>query len=149
MTGTPAPLSVLVLCTGNSARSQMAEALLRRAGRGAIVVASAGTVPAGVHPLTVQVLAEVGIDWTSARSKAITEFLDQPFDVVVTVCDRAREACPFFPGAREQLHHGFDDPAAIPGSDAERLDAFRRVRDEIEGWARTFAAQRVGAQVGA
>ena len=93
----------------------------------AFEVASAGTEPKGVNPLTVRVLAEVGIDITSARSKSVTEFLDQRFDYVITVCDQAREGCPVFPGAHQSLHWGFDDPAAADGDEAGRLEVFRRV----------------------
>jgi arsenate reductase len=122
---------VLFVCTGNSARSQMAEAILRSRGGAAFDVASAGTEPKGVNPLTVRVLAEVGIDISGARSKSVVEFLDQPFDYVVTVCDQARESCPVLPGAHESIHWGFDDPAAAEGSEAERMAVFRRVLNEI------------------
>jgi arsenate reductase len=131
MTADGAPIRVLFVCTGNSARSQMAEAILRSRGGPAFDVASAGTEPKGVNPLTVRVLAEVGIDISSARSKSVVEFLDRPFDYVITVCDQARESCPVFPGAHESIHWGFDDPAAAEGSEAERLAVFRRVLNEI------------------
>lgn len=124
-------IRLLFLCTANSARSQMAEALLRRRAGDAFDVASAGVVAAGVHPFTVSVLAEVGIDWTAAESTPLSAILDRAFDVVVTVCDEAREACPVFPGARRMVHWSFEDPAAAVGSDRQRLAAFRRVRDEI------------------
>ncbi len=124
--------SVLFLCTGNSARSQMAEALLRRRWGPDVEVVSAGTRPTAVNPHTVRVLAEVGIDWSAARSKPLTAFVGRSFDLVVTVCDAAREACPVFPGARRQLHWSFEDPAAAVGSEAERLAVFRRIRDEID-----------------
>ncbi len=126
-----APIRVLFVCTGNSARSQMAEAVLRRRGGAAFDVVSAGTEPKGVNPLTVRVLAEVGIDIAGARSKSVQEFLGQPFDYVITVCDQARESCPVFPGVHESLHWGFDDPAAATGTEAQRLAAFRRVLGEI------------------
>lgn len=135
------PVSVLFVCTGNSARSQMAEALLGQLGGGRFEAASAGTHPKEVHPLTVRVLAEVGIDWSAAGSKSVEEFLGRPFDRVVTVCDQARESCPVFPGARATLHWSLEDPAAAPGSEEERLAVFRGVRDEI--------AERVRALVGA
>ena len=118
-------IRVLFVCTGNSARSVMAEALLRTRGGTAFEVNSAGTEPKGVNPLTVRVLAEAGIDASFARSKSVSEFLDQPFDYVVTVCDQARQACPVFPGGRERLHWDFEDPAAVQGSDDERIAAFR------------------------
>jgi arsenate reductase len=131
MTGTAAPIRVLFVCTGNSARSQFAEALLQRHGGADFAVFSAGTHPGGVNPLTVRALAEIGIDWSAARSKSVVEFLDQPFDYVITVCDQAREACPVFPGDHESIHWGFDDPAAAQGTEEERLAVFRRVLGEI------------------
>jgi arsenate reductase len=132
-------IRVLFVCTGNSARSQMAEALLRQIGRGAFETFSAGTDPRGVNPLTVRALANVGIDASAARSKSVTEFLGQSFDYVVTVCDRARESCPVFPGGAESLHWGFDDPAEATGTEAERLAVFERVLGEISARLRTFA----------
>jgi len=129
---------VLVVCTGNAARSQMAEALLAREG---VAAASAGTHPAGVHPLTVRVLAEVGIDWSGARSKSVLEMLDEPWDLVLTVCDHARETCPFVPGARRTVHEGFPDPAAATGSEDEQLAAFRAVRDAIAAAMTALAAE--------
>ena len=139
MTAAGAPIRVLFVCTGNSARSQMAEAILRHQGGPTFDVASAGTEPKGVNPLTVRILAEVGIDISDARSKSVTEFLGQEFDYVITVCDQARETCPVFPGARESIHWGFDDPAATQGSDAERLAVFRRVLNEISLRLKPFA----------
>jgi arsenate reductase len=109
----------------------MAEAILGRLGGLDFEVHSAGTHPGVVNPLTIRALSEIGIDWSDARSKSVREFLDQPFDDVITVCDQAREACPVFPGGRARLHWGFEDPAAAPGTDDERLAVFRRVRDEI------------------
>jgi arsenate reductase len=132
------PIRVLFVCTGNSARSQMAEAILRREGGGDFEVFSAGVSPRGVHPLTVRALSEIGIDINGARSKSTDEFLEQRFDYVVTVCDRARESCPFFPGAHEQLHWGFDDPAEAAGTEDQRLAVFRRVMLEIAGRLKTF-----------
>jgi arsenate reductase len=132
------PIRVIFICTGNSARSQIAEALLRRDGGGDFEVVSAGVEPHGVHPLTIRVLGEVGIDISGARSKPVSEYLGQPFDYVVTVCDRARESCPVFPGGAQTLHWGFDDPAEAEGSEAERLAVFRRVMAEISGRIRAF-----------
>ena len=132
------PIRVLFVCTGNSARSQMAEALLGREGGGAFEAFSAGTEAKGVNPLTVRALASIGIDWSRARSKSVTEYLDQPFDYVITVCDRARESCPVFPGGRTKLHWGFDDPAEAVGTEAQRLGVFERVRDEIDERLRYF-----------
>jgi arsenate reductase (thioredoxin) len=138
------------VCTGNSARSQMAEAILGRLGGPAFDVHSAGTHPGRVNPLTIRALSEVGIDWSKARAKSVGEYLDEPFDYVVTVCDQAREACPVFPGGRVRLHWGFDDPAAAPGTDDERLAVFRRVRDQISAQVAPFAegAREVGPQPG-
>jgi arsenate reductase (thioredoxin) len=141
-----APIRVIFVCTGNSARSQMAEALLRRDGGPAFEVVSAGVDPRGVNPLTIRALAEVGLDIAGARSKSVTEFLGQPFDYVVTVCDRARESCPVFPGGAATLHWGFDDPAEAAGTEAERLAVFRRVLTEIAGRIRTFVPLAIAAR---
>ncbi|AOS84207.1 protein tyrosine phosphatase [Chlorobaculum limnaeum] len=125
--------SILVLCTGNSCRSQMAEGFLRSFDP-ELEVFSAGTIPAGeVHPLAVQVMREAGIDISANRPKSVDEFLSRPFDYVVTVCDGANESCPMFSGeVKQRLHIGFDDPAGATGSSDEVLEVFRRVRDEIE-----------------
>lgn len=131
MTEAPAPIRVLFICTGNSARSQMAEALLGRLGGTDFDVHSAGTHPARVNPLTIRALSEIGIDWSGARSKSVVEYLDEPFDYVITVCDQAREACPVFPGEHTSIHWGFDDPAAAAGTDEDRLAVFRRILGEI------------------
>jgi arsenate reductase len=139
------PVRILVVCTGNAARSQLAEAFLARIP--GVAAASAGTHPAGVHPLTVRVLAEVGIDWTGARSKPITDMLDREWDLVLTVCDNAREVCPVVPGARRTAHEPFLDPAAAGGSDEERLAAFREVRDAIAARMATVAADVLAARV--
>jgi len=139
MTGLVPPIRVLFVCTGNSARSQFAEAILRRLGGPDFDVGSAGTHPGHVNPLTVRALAEIGIDWSGARSKSVTEFLDQSFDYVITVCDQAREACPVFPGEHESIHWGFDDPAAAEGTEEERLAVFRRVMGEISLRIKPFA----------
>ena len=125
------PIRVLFLCTGNSARSQMAEALLRSFGGADFEVHSAGDNPQGVHPLTVQVMRESGIDITHQRSKPLDQFRSQSFDYIITVCDRVRDRCPTFPGDNRRIHWGFADPAAVTGSDAERTAAFRRARNEI------------------
>ena len=118
---------VLILCTGNSARSQMAEGLLRTMGGGAIDVFSAGTKPGIVRPEAIAVMAERGIDISSHRSKHVDEFAGQTFDYVITVCDNAKETCPFFPGAPRRIHWGLPDPAGVEGDERARLDAFRRV----------------------
>jgi arsenate reductase len=134
---------VLFLCTGNSARSQMAEGLLREHGCDRFEVQSAGTHPAGLNPLAVEAMCQIGIDIGHQKSKSLEVFLNEPFDYVITVCDRAKESCPIFPGATRTLHWSFDDPAAVPGSEPERLATFRRVRDEILNRIRLFlAAQR-------
>jgi len=143
-TDTKASTTILVLCIGNSCRSQMAEAFLTRAGGGSVVVTSAGTHPSVVNPLTIEVLAERGFDWSMARSKPMTAFLDQPFDVVVTVCAEAAEACPVFPGGGHRVHAPFDDPATISGTRERRLAGYRRIRDEIEAWATEFVARELG-----
>ena len=132
------PIRVLFVCTGNSARSQMAEAILRREAGGDFEVFSAGVSPRGVHPLTVRALAEIGIDISGAQSKSTDQFINERFDFVVTVCDRARATCPFFPGAHQQLHWGFDDPAEATGTEAQQLAVFRRVMLEIAGRLKTF-----------
>lgn len=121
------PTRVLFVCTGNSARSLMAEALLRRHGGDRFEVHSAGTEPRGVNPLTMHVLAERGIDAAWARSKSVDEFRGQTFDYVITVCDQARQVCPVFPGVHHSLHWDYEDPAEATGTEEERLAVFRRV----------------------
>jgi arsenate reductase len=121
------PIRVLFVCTGNSARSIMAEALLRQQGGSAFEVHSAGTEPRGINPLTIRTLEGAGLDASWARSKSVTEFLGQPFDYVITVCDQARQSCPLFSGVHESLHWGYEDPAAAEGTEEERLEVFRRV----------------------
>jgi arsenate reductase len=128
---TDAPIRVIFVCTGNSARSQMAEAILREQGSGRFEVVSAGVDPRGVHPMTIAALAKAGIDISGARSKSVGEFLGQRFDYVITVCDRARASCPVFPGGSETLHWGLDDPVEVEGSEAERQAAFDRVLVEV------------------
>jgi arsenate reductase len=130
---------VLILCTGNSARSQMAEGLLRHDAGERFKVESAGTKPSFVRPEAIAAMDELGIDISGHRSKSVKEFDGQKFDYVITVCDSARESCPVFFGRAERLHHSFDDPAALDGSEEERLDLFRRVRDELRGYLREFS----------
>jgi arsenate reductase len=132
------PIRVLFVCTGNSARSQIAEALLKDFGASDFAVFSAGTEPKGVNPYTVRALGEIGIDWSGAQAKSVTEFVGQPFDYVITVCDRARQTCPVFPGQHNSLHWGLDDPAEVDGTDAEKLEAFRRTRTEVATRLRPF-----------
>lgn len=122
---------VLILCTGNSARSQMAEGLLRHDAGDRFEVFSAGTHPSFVRPEAITAMNELGIDISGHRSKGVDEFLGQPFDYVVTVCDKAKESCPIFPGDGVRMHHSFDDPAEASGGREERLKVFRRVRDEL------------------
>ena len=126
-----APIRVLFVCTGNSARSVMAEALLRHKGGPEFEVHSAGTEPRGINPMTLATLAQAGIDASWARSKSVTEYLGQRFDYVVTVCDQARQVCPVFPGVQESLHWGYEDPAEATGTEDERLAVFRRVFIQI------------------
>jgi arsenate reductase (thioredoxin) len=125
------PVRVLFICTHNSARSQMAEGLLRARGGDRFAAFSAGTEATEVRPLAIRAMDELGIDIRDQWSKTLAGYLAEPFDLVVTVCDSAREACPVFPGARRTEHWTFDDPSAATGSDEERLAVFRRVRDEI------------------
>lgn len=128
---------VLFLCTHNSARSQMAEGLLRALGGDAFEAHSAGVVATEVRPLAIRAMTERGIDISGQTSKALSAYDGEAFDAAVTVCDEAKEACPYFPGAVRQLHWSFDDPSAAVGSEDERLAVYRRVRDEIEARIRT------------
>ena len=142
--GAPPKRRVLFLCTGNSARSQMAEAWLRRSAGNAFAVESAGTEPRpAVHPLAVRVMVDAGVDLAGQRPKSLVPFVGQRFDFVITVCDRARDASPTFPGDPEQIHWSFEDPAAAEGTQAERSAVFRRIRDAIQHRVRFF----VNAQV--
>ena len=133
---------LLVLCTGNSARSQMGEGLFRHEGRGAYEVASAGTKPSHVRPEAIAVMKELGIDISGHRSKSVNEFEGQSFDYVVTVCDNARANCPVFPAGTDRIHWSFEDPAAVQGGEQELLAAFRRIRDEIHERVKTFFQDR-------
>ena len=142
-TGKP---TVLILCTGNSCRSQLAEGILRRAAGDYLNVQSAGSKPAGyVHPFAVQVMKEIGIDISQHRSKHLSEFLDTNVETVITVCGNADQACPVFPGQLNRHHWGFDDPAHAVGTDEEKLAVFRRVRDEIRRVFEAYAAGRLDA----
>lgn len=133
---------VLILCTGNSARSQMAEGLLRHDGSDKFEVESAGVSPSSVRPEAVEAMKEIGIDISAHRSKSAAEFVGQPFDFIITVCDNAKETCPFFPGDATRIHQSFEDPPAPGvGNKESRLEIFRRVRDEIREWMREFAVQ--------
>ncbi|MBL9143738.1 MAG: arsenate reductase ArsC [Verrucomicrobiaceae bacterium] len=137
-----APL-VLILCTGNSCRSHLAEGILRAAADGVVRVASAGSKPAGyVHPLAVAAMQEIGIDISAHHSKHLDEFLSQDVETVITVCGNADQVCPMFPGQVNRHHWGFDDPAHAEGSDEEKMAVFRRVRDEIRRVFEAYAAGR-------
>lgn len=135
---------ILVLCTGNSARSQMAEGLLRRALGERFEIHSAGSKPGRVRPEAIAVMGELGIDISGHRSKHLDEFLGTEFRYVITVCDHAAETCPAFPGVAERIHWSFEDPAAVEGDEPARLAAFRRIRDQIAERVRAFAAQPGG-----
>ncbi len=132
---------VLFLCTQNSCRSQMAEGFLRHFAGDQFEAASAGAEATRVNPVAIRVMKEAGIDISAHRSKDASEFLGQRFTYVIRVCDRARETCPIFPGAIQYLDWGLDDPARVEGTEAERLAAFRRVRDEIAERVREFLAR--------
>jgi len=136
-------MRVLILCTGNSARSQMAEGLLRHDGGPEYEVFSAGTQPSHVRPEAIQVMLEVGIDISGHRSKSVEEFAGQHFDYVITVCDNAKESCPIFPATTKRIHWSLEDPAAVKGSDEQRLAEFRRIRDQIRTHLRQFTQESV------
>ncbi len=134
---------VLILCTGNSCRSHLAEGILRAAAGDLIEVASAGSKPAGyVHPFAIRAMQEIGIDISQHTSKHMNEFLKRPVETVITVCGNADQACPMFPGQVNRYHWGFDDPAHATGSESENLSVFRRVRDEIRCVFEAYAAGR-------
>ena len=129
---------VLILCTGNSARSQMAEGLLRRQAGDRFDVVSAGTKPTLVRPEAITVMRELGIDISGSRSKHVDEFANKQFDYVLTVCDNAKEHCPIFSGHAIRVHRSFEDPAALEAPEGQRLAVFRRVRDEIGAYLKSF-----------
>jgi arsenate reductase (thioredoxin) len=132
---------VLILCTANSARSQMAEGLLREIGGEDLEIYSAGSKPSQVNPYAIQAMEQRGIDIRQHTSDSLTQYLDQAFDYVITVCDNAAETCPVFPGKAERIHWSFPDPAAITGDDARILQSFIDVRDGLETRLRAFVAQ--------
>jgi arsenate reductase len=135
--------AILILCTGNSCRSHLAEGILQKALGDGYDVQSAGSKPAGyVHPLAIRVMQEIGIDISGHRSKHLNEFLNQPVETVITVCGNADQACPIFPGQVNRYHWGFDDPANAIGTEEEKLKVFRRVRDEIKKVFEAYAAGR-------
>ena len=133
---------VLILCTGNSARSQMAEGLLRHLADDRFEVFSAGVLPTQVRPEAIKAMREIGIDISKHRSKSLTQFLRQPFDYVITVCDNANQECPVFSGNARRIHWSFDDPAKADGDEEARFGVFRRVRDEILQRLREFVGER-------
>jgi arsenate reductase len=135
---------VLILCTGNSARSQMAEGIFRHIAGDDFEVASAGVAPSHVRPEAIKVMGELGIDISGHRSKSVDDFLGQEFDYVITVCDNANEQCPVFPGKTERIHWSFEDPAAVQGDEPARLAVFRRVRDEIKSRLQDFIHRSIG-----
>src|SRR5207245_4114622 len=141
-------IRVLILCAGTSARSQMAEGLLHQMAGDRFEVASAGVAPTNVRPEAVAVMREIGLDISHHRSKSVDEFLTQEFDYVITVCDNANEQCPTFPGSTKRIHWSFEDPAAVVGDGATRLNIFRRVRDQIKArladFTKTSEERRVG-----
>lgn len=134
---------VLILCTGNSARSQMAEGILRHIAGDKYNVESAGTIASFVRPQAIAAMKEIDIDISGQRSKCLDEFLDRSFDYVITVCDNANQTCPVFPGNAERMHWSFDDPAEASGSDEEKLAVFRRIRDEIGDYLLEFVAGEI------
>ena len=141
--GTGDKKKVLFLCTANSGRSQMAEGLLRALYGDRFEPYSAGTEPGGVHPLAIEAMRDAGIDITSHYSKSTDEFKGTEFDYVVTVCDHAKEYCPFFPGAKNYIHQSFTDPSSVEGTKEEQAEVFTRVRDEIKDWLKeTFGKQK-------
>ena len=125
-------LKVLFLCTGNSCRSQMAEGWVNHLLSDSVKAYSAGTRPSVVNPRAVQVMQEVGVDISKQTSKSADDFLDKPIDLLITLCDHAKETCPFFPGVGRKVHKGFEDPADAVGTEQEILDVFRKVRDQIK-----------------
>ena len=147
MQSEPPKPTVLILCTGNSCRSQMAEGILRQAAGSLLNVQSAGSNPSGhVHPMAIQVMAEIGIDISANRSKSLNEFLGQKIETVITVCGNADQACPVFPGQINRHHWGFYDPGTFSGSDDEKLKLFRQTRDEIRRVFEAYAAGRKDRQ---
>ena len=137
------PFRMLAICTGNRARSQMAQGWLRRLAGTRVEVDSAGTEPKGVHPLAIRVMAEVGVDISGHTSDHVDKYVGEEYDLVVTVCDDARESCPVFPGAQRVLHRVFEDPDRPETSASELADVFRRVRDEIGEFCRTLVAKAI------
>ena len=138
------PFRALVICTGNRARSQMAHGWLRHLGGEHVAVASAGTKPNGVHPIAIRVMNEIGIDISNHTSDHVDLYLDDDYDLVLTVCDSAKESCPLFPGAKRSLHRPFEDPDYAEMSDSELTNVFRRIRDEIGDYSRELLDEVLG-----
>ncbi len=137
---------VLILCTGNSARSQMAEGLLKHITRNKYEVFSAGTKPSFVRPEAIKVLTEIGIDISNNRSKSVNEFANRKIDFVLTVCDSAREICQYFPAQTKVIHHSFKDPAEIEGDEKTRIEAFREIRDQIQRYLEDYFCEIIGIE---
>jgi len=137
---------ILILCTGNSARSQMAEGLLKHITKDEYEVFSAGTKPSHVRPEAIKVLAEVGIDISRNRSKSVDEFAGQKINFVLTVCDNAKEVCPYFPAKTKLIHHSFEDPAEIQGDEETRIEAFRQTRDQIRKYLENSFCEIIGKE---
>jgi arsenate reductase len=137
------PIRVLVLCTNNSARSQMAEGFFRQIAGGQVRVDSAGTAPSRVHPLAIQVMQEFGVDLAQHTSKHLNQFLGEPIDVVLTVCDAANDTCPMFPGRAERLHWSYPDPGAAVG-EAAQLEVLREIGRDMQARVRAFVTERGG-----
>jgi len=135
---------ILILCTGNSARSQMAEGLLKHICQNEFEISSAGTKPSIVRPEAIKVLAEIRIDISKNRSKSVDEFADEEIDYVLTVCDNAKENCPYFPAQTKLVHHSFADPAEVEGDEETRILAFRRVRDQIQEYLNDSFVEIIG-----
>lgn len=139
---------VLILCTGNSARSQMAEGLLRHTAGDMFEVQSAGVSPSSVRPEAIEAMDEIGIDISKHRSKSVDEFVGQDFDYIITVCDNAKEACPVFPGKARRIHKNFEDPpTASVGDHNSRMAIFRRVRDELRDWLKDFIEAETAKEI--
>ncbi|HXH68767.1 MAG TPA: arsenate reductase ArsC [Pyrinomonadaceae bacterium] len=137
---------ILILCTGNSARSQMAEGLLKHITQNEYEVLSAGTKPSFVRPEAIKVLAAIGINISKNRSKSVDEFTSQKIDFVLTVCDSAKEICPYFPAHTKLIHHSFKDPSEVQGNEETRLGAFRETRDQIQTYLKESFCEIIGKQ---
>jgi arsenate reductase len=129
---------ILILCTGNSARSQIAEAFIKQLTFGRVDVYSAGIDPVPVNPYAIRVMKEIGIDISGNKSKSVNEFYNQAFDFIITVCDNAREKCPLFQGSHTKIHKSFNDPVQVKGKDKIKIETFRKVRDQIRDWVTEF-----------